>query len=495
MDLNQYVDCIPLEYFIIRKYVVSSLGLNNLSIHDKKFLYPLENVNRETLSLTDRIDADNQIRYFLSDRTLRKVSELAKKIAESEPEKITISPGHTHSVLMRHFIRSLERMQVSVQFDSNPDFSKDALLTANETELIQQLIMAARGDYDLVVRCIKQIINCGDVFSAETLLEHGLRYFPDFESKQANLIGTIKNCVGKPVEAEHYYQIFKKSESPLAPVRANYPLSMLYLRHHKLEKRNFETGKQYLTEAYDYIMNGGLDSLDVQERNFYTVFNRNGYGLVLFREGKVNEAIDLLRWGIETLSSESPKHYMHRSVILYNICQCYKKIGDYDSAIQCYKELLEIDYVFPEYHLEMGLCYEQQGNFKDYRACVEEAIRINPYNSDGHYYLSLIMASLEDYNEAEKHARVAWELAGDDMTAYNYAYLQSINGSYQDLDKLQPVNSPDYIPEWIVLKAEKISQTSVDDAVNILKEGIKLFPLHPELNENLKNIQGIQANA
>ena len=49
MDLNQYVDCIPLEYFIIRKYVVSSLGLNNLSIHDKNFLYPLENVNRETL--------------------------------------------------------------------------------------------------------------------------------------------------------------------------------------------------------------------------------------------------------------------------------------------------------------------------------------------------------------------------------------------------------------------------------------------------------------
>lgn len=81
------------------------------------------------------------------------------------------------------------------------------------------------------------------------------------------------------------------------------------------------------------------------------------------------------------------------------------------------------------------------------------------------------------------------------MTAYNYAYLQSINGSYQDMDKLQPVNSPDYIPEWIVLKAEKISQTSVDDAVNILKEGIKLFPLHPELNENLNNIQGIQANA
>ncbi|HBQ5109302.1 TPA: tetratricopeptide repeat protein [Klebsiella pneumoniae] len=495
MDLNQYVDRFPLEYLIIRKYVVTSLGLDNLSFHDKNFLYPLENVNRETLSLTDRIDPDNQIRYFLSDRTLRKVSELAKKIAESNPNELIICPEHTHSVLMRHFIRALERMQVSIKFASNPDFSKDALLTTNETELIRQLIMTDRGDDEQVLRCIKQIINCGDVFSAETLLEHGLRYFNDFESKQANLIGTIKNCVGKPVEAEHYYQIFKKTDSPLAPVRANYPLSMLYLRHHKQEKRNFETGKRYLAEAYDYIMDGGLDYLDVQEKNFYTVFNRNGYGLVLFREGKVNEAIDLLRWGIETLSSESPKHYMHRSVILYNICQCYKKIGDYDAAIQCYKDLLAIDYVFPEYHLEMGLCYEQQGNFEDYRSCVEEAIRINPYNSDSHYYLSLIMASLEDYNGAEKHAKVAWELSGDDMTAYNYAYIQSINGTYHNLDKLQPVHSPDYIPEWIILKAEKLLQTSFDDAVDLLKEGSQLFPRHPELNENLNNLQSIHSNA
>ncbi|HFZ8993022.1 TPA: tetratricopeptide repeat protein [Citrobacter freundii] len=495
MNLNNYADHFTLEYIIIRRYIISVLCESQLNIHDMNFLYPLENINRKSLSLTDRIDPDNQIRYFLSGRTLRKIAEFASKIAEKKISELIIDPCHIHSVFICHFIKALQRMNVSIQYASLPNLSDQAGLTENEIELIQQLIIADRGDRDLLVRCIRQVTNCGDVFSAENLLEHGLKYYRNFESEHANLIGTIKNCVGKPIEAEYYYKIFKCSDDPLAPVRANYPLAMLYLRHHKPEKRNFEMGKIYLTEAYEYIERGGLDFLEPEEKAFYTVFNRNGYGLVLFREGKINEAIEILNWGMNTLSDESPKHYMHRSVILYNIGQCYKQIADYDSAIQCYQDLLEIDYVFPEYHLEMGLCYKQKGCLKEYKACIEEALRLNPWHSDSHYCLSMLLTEHGDIEAAEHHARMAWELSGDDMTAYNYAYTQSINGKYYNLTQLQPVNSPEYVPQWIILRAEEQSQTSLSAALRVLQEGVTAFPEHADLNVNINLIQEIIANA
>lgn len=79
MDLNSYAANIPLEYLILRHYVLHFLDDKALTVHDRNFLYPLENIDRTELSLTDKMDPDNQIRYFLADRTLKKVSEFAKK--------------------------------------------------------------------------------------------------------------------------------------------------------------------------------------------------------------------------------------------------------------------------------------------------------------------------------------------------------------------------------------------------------------------------------
>ncbi|WP_367144221.1 tetratricopeptide repeat protein [Pantoea stewartii] len=495
MDLNSYAASIPLEYLILRHYVLHFLDDKALTVHDRNFLYPLENIDRTELSLTDKMDPDNQIRYFLADRTLKKVSEFAKKIAERGTKKVRINLIHAESVLIRHFAQALSRMKVETAFEEFSEQKSQNELTQNEKKLITQLIRGYSGDEHFVIGSIKKIVNCGDVFSAEYLLEHGLKYFKSFETANANLIGTIKNCVNKPIEAEYYYLKIKEQNDPLALVVANYPLSMLYLRHHKQEKRNLEKGKYYLTEAYDYIQNGGLDSLSKEDREFYTVFNRNGYGLILFREGKVSEAISLLNWGIETLSSDTPKHHMHRSVILYNVCQCYKKIRDFDSAINCYKQLLEIDYVFPEYHLEMGLCLLEKGDLSAYEKCLKEALRLNPYHSDSHYYYSLFLADRENYELAETHAELAWQLTGDDITAYNYAYMQSQRSCYNNLHMMQPKRDLHIFPEWIVLKAESDSHQSLEAAANTLRAGIDIFPASSELKLNLAKIENDHEHA
>ena len=495
MDLDIYAASIPLEYLILRRYVLRFLDEKTLTVHDKNFLYPLENIDRSELSLTDKMDPENQIRYFLADRTLKKVSEFAKKIAELGTKAVRINLMHAESVLIRHFAQALSRMKVETAFEEFTEQECGSDLTLNEKLLLIELVRGDSGYEHSIIDSIKKIVNCGDVFSAEHLLEHGLRYFKDFETRHSNLIGTIKNCVNKPIEAEYYYVKLKEQNEPLALVMANYPLSMLYLRHHKQEKRNLDKGKFYLTEAYEYIQKGGLDSLSKEEGDFYTVFNRNGYGLVLFREGKISEAISLLNWGLDTLSSDTPKHHMHRSVILYNVCQCYKRIRDFDSAINCYQQLLDIDYVFPEYHLEMGLCYLEKGDLPAYEACLKEALRLNPYHSDSHYHYSLFLADNESYEFAEHHAELAWQLSGDDITAYNYAYMQSQRSCYDRLHIMQPTRDLHIFPEWIVLKAENDSHRSLEAAANTLREGIDIFPANPDLKVNLAQIENDHEHA
>lgn len=68
MDLCKYAEKIPFEFFIIRKYVCTLLPHNQIEVSDKKFLYPLENFNKTSLSLTEQVDVDNQIRFFLKER-------------------------------------------------------------------------------------------------------------------------------------------------------------------------------------------------------------------------------------------------------------------------------------------------------------------------------------------------------------------------------------------------------------------------------------------
>lgn len=490
MDLYRHPEKVPLEFFVLRKYITSLLPDRQITIHDRKFLFPLEHLDKSSLSLTDRIDPENQIRFFLSDRTLRKVAELARKIADTGISNFSVELQHSEGILLQQLIRSLDRMQIKITLVPCGTLKFTASLTGNEQQLLAEILKGPHGSEERLTDDIRKIINCGDVFTAEHLLEHALRYFSDFEARHANIIGTIKNCVNKPIEAEYYYLRFKENPQPLALVQAHYPLSMLYLRHHKQNKINLEKGKQLLEEAFQYILDGGLNSLDEEERNFYTVFNRNGYGLVMFREGKTREAIELLEWGLETLSSHAGKHFMHKSVILYNICQCYKKLGDYDNAISAYRKLLDIDYAFPEYHLELGLCLLDKGDLAGYRACLNEALSVSPYHADTHYYLSLLKMDEDDLPTAERHAKLAWELTGDDTTAYNYAYIQSLSGQYQDLDRLLPSSHLPTVAGWWVLKAEETLRQSPEHALTLLRQARALFPDHQEIADNIAVLEG-----
>lgn len=486
MDYFKLAASIPLEYLIIRNILLRYISQEQLTINDKKFLYPLENFDKSTLSLTDRISPDDQIRYYLSDRVFRKVAELAKKIAIAKIKTVNITAKFTSHPLINCFTQALYRMNVSVNLLVDCAKNEETHLTENETKLVNELIKEKLGDINVIQPYIQMIISSGDIYSADHLIEHCLEHLDDYEKSQALMIGTIKNCINKPIEAEYYYIKSKESGDPLSIVKANYTLSMLYLRHHKSNKRNIEKGRQFLQEAYDIIQTGQLDYLEHDKKNFFTVFNRNGYGLILFREGNSDDAIKLLNWGLQQLSDKHSIHYMHRSVIIYNICLCYKRLGKYDDAITYFNQLLEIDYAFPEYHLELAMCFYDKGNIADYINSIQRALSVCPMHSDSHYHMSIAFLSSQDYISAEKHARLAWEISGDNLTAYNYAYILSLNNNYKIMDHLMQRTGVFMTPEWLILQAEKIAQDSEKAAYAYLLECQHIFPNNPLIKENIK---------
>lgn len=385
---------------------------------------------------------------------------------------------------MQQFIFALKRMNITIKLVASDTLSFSNFLTNNEIDFLNELLKGPLGLEKKIISGIRKFLNSGDIFTAEYLVEHGLQYFDNFENKYANIIGTIKNCVDKPIEAEYYYSYFHKNAKGKDFVKSYYPLSMLYLRHHKKNKLNFNKDKKLLTDAYQCILNGALDEQKPTEKIFYTVFNRNGYALVLFREGKINEATELLENSLKKLSTQTKKHFMHKSVIIYNLCQCYRKLKNYDKAIQYYQILLEYDYSFPEYHLELALCFLDKKDIVSYKLCLENALSINKYHADTHYYYSLLYID-DDLSRAEHHAKLAWEIMGDDITAYNYAYIQSLTGNYKNLNKLLPSKHRSILADWLILKAEEKLLVLQNQAINFLQKIKNFYPDNSAIINNL----------
>ncbi|MGG4607448.1 tetratricopeptide repeat protein [Providencia sp. Me31A] len=82
------------------------------------------------------------------------------------------------------------------------------------------------------------------------------------------------------------------------------------------------------------------------------------------------------------------------------------------------------------------MCFYDKGDIAGYINSIKKALSVSPMHSDSHYHMSIAFLSSQDYISAEKHARLAWEISGDNLTAYNYAYILSLNNNYKIMDHL-----------------------------------------------------------
>jgi tetratricopeptide (TPR) repeat protein len=475
------------EFLVIRHNIKKYLPDSVLSVLDKKFLYPLVHFDKSSLSMTDQATPLEQIRFFQAERSARSVSRLAKKMAQYISETIVLELSMPFGPLVQAFIQALLRMGCTPQITTLTRLND---MSADEQQLAIELLKGQSGCCSLIEHCLQHIVNAGDMFTGEQLLDHLLIHFPEFEQRAADRIGLVKICVHKPFEAGYYYQALWSQGTPRAQVKAAYLLAMLYLRHHQKNRQNFARGKQYLLDGYAIIASGGLKELDAENRLLHAISNRNGYALVLYREGQLQAAVELLENAVSQLGVCHGKPLMLKSATLYNLCQCYRALGDHEVILESYQKLLAIDNASPEYHLELALYHQGR---QDNLAAVDEmqqALHYDPLHSDTLYHYSQLLLEMQGDRTDYLHcAQTAWEIAGTEITAYNYAYALALQGEYDQLEALRPALTSSYYPQWLILRSEGDLTADPQQSKQLLQEALTIWPDNPLLIENFHCLQ------
>jgi tetratricopeptide (TPR) repeat protein len=343
--------------------------------------------------LTHSTAVSEQIRFPLRDRVERMLTTLAEdfKTQFGTPSLQTV-PVNTNDFLTNFFFQKLGAIEDSVH---GTHLSWDeALLSAKELHIQTELQKEEPDLTELVSFARSRIYSC-DYQTALRVLEqipagHG-------RSDLHHLKGLCYNFFSQTVQAENEFLKMMECGSTQVQANAGYVLSMLYLRLHPKELQSLTKAEEFLQNAYQKLMQESLN----EDIHFLRIFNRNGYALCLYRRGRVIEAVRLLEAGIADLKKIGNHAYdLHQSVLLYNALQCYRTLEDYKSCEAVTVELLSLDPLFPEYHLEHGKTLLEQNKIEMARASFQKAIELDALIPEAHALLGYSFVVEGDYRSA-----------------------------------------------------------------------------------------------
>ena len=190
-------------------------------------------------------------------------------------------------------------------------------------------------------------------------------------------------------------------------------------------------------ECYDY-------AIAIDEKFSSAYFNKAN---ALSSLEQYDEAIEIYR---EVLQFETPDALTH-----YYIGECYQKIQQLDAAINQYRTALEINPKMADAYVGIGVCHELLGQDVDALKCFLTASEIEPANPEYWYLLGLLQ---------HKHSM-------NDDAIFSY---QKVIESDQSNKMI-----------WLDYSSIYNELGEYDKAINILSEGIKLFPNMAELQYRL----------
>lgn len=178
-------------------------------------------------------------------------------------------------------------------------------------------------------------------------------------------------------------------------VSAYYILAMIYMRHHPKNLKNTEKAYEYLDIAYQ-LLNHKTFSHD--DKEFAKIFNRNGYALILFASGDVMAAIELLKEKIKKLENDviplkGEYVLLHKTVLMYNLYQCYLQQGLINKAEEILLQINEIDFYDTDYRYDLVKLYFDNGELEKGKEALDSIsdLKSKDYPTHfsylGYYYL------------------------------------------------------------------------------------------------------------
>lgn len=138
--------------------------------------------------------------------------------------------------------------------------------------------------------------------------------------------------------------------------------------------------------------------------------------------GNLNTAADVLI---------SDKANIHNPDHLFLLGVIFSKKGDMQSAIQYYKNVIEINPSHIEAVYNLALCYQNIGDDDPALEYYQKAVTLNPFLSEAHNNLAILYKKRNNNSEAEKHYNLAVKSKPDNRNAISNLHGLQIekNGS------------------------------------------------------------------
>jgi tetratricopeptide (TPR) repeat protein len=269
-----------------------------------------------------------------------------------------------------------------------------------------------------------------------------------------------------------------------------YLIAMLYGRFY--EERDFARAEEYLDRGLEMLQAADLSDAEL---HFQTVFNRNGLAMIRTFQGRLNEALELCKEGLQRLDAHltPDKHRLHRSVLHFNMAQVYARIGAMDEAHAQYSAAMEMDPNYSEYYNDRGSLLLQAGRYEKAYADYHKALELSPPYHEIYANLGQccrMMGQLEEAVDAYSRSLDLRPFQAVSLLGRAQAYealgrLSDALADYSALVRLDPDHWQGRAGRAVLLYEMKDLEASLAD----LNRAIQVAPKVPDLYHNRAILQ------
>jgi tetratricopeptide (TPR) repeat protein len=122
--------------------------------------------------------------------------------------------------------------------------------------------------------------------------------------------------------------------------------------------------------------------------------------LALTELGQLAEALKEFKQVIALAVTDDPKILSY-----YNMGNAYADLGDYQNAIDSYRQAIKLDPTLSKPHNNLGLAYAGLGRLAEAEAEFADAVRVKPDYAEAHYNLGVAYLQLGRKQDAEKQKK------------------------------------------------------------------------------------------
>lgn len=480
------------------------LGLSTILPDDERILEA-----RRRASLTESAKVFERIRFFKTNRVVRHFIKTGFGLVRHVgPLQINVSLAEHLDAGSRLFLETIStripEVGVCLHLGRRSGPVDPGYIPSPREARIEQLVSQpgrlSPETRSFLVGQVKLYLNCGDAWTADGILTKLRSDLLDGEI--AFLSGLTYSLQMRTIESEFYYGKLSAAERPMDVAWTCSALAVFYVRDHPGHLHSvdralklLETGHQLLETATD--------------ADWDRAFNRNTCAYLMTRQGDTEGAIRFLHRCMADLGehpgTDEParlnKFLILRSLFLYNLSQCHRRLGQIPEALAACAEVLAIDPDYPEYHIELALCHIAAKAHHKALTALEGARALDATIPEIYSEMGVCWRELGDPTKSLECHRQARLLEPDrpDM-AYDYAYALSELNRYEeclevirdiDLGKTSIVEFEDILS----IRAESlVNLNRTPEAVTVLREGIELLPSSEKLRQNMEQVTAIHAS-